>query len=191
VDARLRPSILALAFITALSPIAFAGEMTTNATSPGYSAEIPDLGTSDDYVNGSHGANANATTISILGISVIDGTAQLKGGKTVRGVEICSIAAGGSGGAAGLRSEKVALSTALTAGFFAAGMFFPPALLGAMAVNGLGIGESHDLIIAVDGHRTHNVRELRETLIGAAAGELVYLVVVRGGRRNDIVIALR
>jgi S1-C subfamily serine protease len=71
-----------------------------------------------------------------------------------------------------------------------AGMFFPPAVLGGMVVKGLGIGESYDLIIAVDGQRTHNVRELCEALTGATRGELLYLVVVRGGRRNNIEVAL-
>jgi S1-C subfamily serine protease len=72
-----------------------------------------------------------------------------------------------------------------------AGMLFPPAALGAIIVNDAGIGESYDLIIAIDGQRTHNVQELRQDLAGATSGELVYLVLIRAGRRYNVVVTLQ
>jgi hypothetical protein len=96
--------------------------MTANATSPSYSGEIPNLGTADEYVNGAPDRETSAADISILGITVIDGTTQLKDGNTIKGARVCSIAAGASAALAGLRSEKVAVATALTASFFVAGM---------------------------------------------------------------------
>jgi S1-C subfamily serine protease len=70
-------------------------------------------------------------------------------------------------------------------------MFFPPAALGAVIVQNANIGESYDLIIAIDGQRTRNVQELRQALADAASGELVYLVLVRAGRRYNVVVALQ
>jgi len=50
---------------------------------------------------------------------------------------------------------------ALTVG----GLFFPPtAVLGAMVMKQSGIGEPHELIIAVDAQRTHNLGELESAL---------------------------
>jgi hypothetical protein len=186
--AMLRSSILALAFTAFLSHVAFGAEIE-NSAAPQVSKEIPDLGTADEYVNGAPGIDAYATGIALLGITVIDGTARLKDGRTVRGARVCSVSAG-AGATAGLRDEEVGKAGLLTAGFLMAGVFFPPAVFGAIAVHELGIGESYDLIIAVDGEPTHNVLELREALIPVTAGELLYLVVVRRGRRDYIVVPL-
>jgi S1-C subfamily serine protease len=69
-------------------------------------------------------------------------------------------------------------------------MFFPPVAC-ALAVNALNIGKSYDVIIAVDGQRTHNVPELLTALKDATAGEPIYLVVIRNGRRNYKVLTLQ
>jgi hypothetical protein len=187
----LRTSILALAFAASFSHVALGADISTDAIPPGYSREIPNLKTADEYVNGSAGTENELTGIELLGITVIIGTAQLKEGGTVQGVRVCSVMAGTSGAVAGLRGEEDGVAAVLTVGFFAASMFFPPALLGALAVHELRIGEAYDLIIAVDGRRTHNVVELREALTPVTAGELVYLVVVRNGRRDYIAAAIQ
>ena len=70
-------------------------------------------------------------------------------------------------------------------------MLFPPAALGAIIVQDASIGQSYDLIIAIDGQRTHNVQELRQALASATSGELVYFVLIRTGRRHDVVVALQ
>jgi hypothetical protein len=64
-------------------------------------------------------------------------------------------------------------------------------MLGMLAVNQLNLGESYDLIIAVDGQRTRNVPEFIGTLVHASAGELVYLVLIRRGHRIYTQVALR
>lgn len=188
--AMFRFSILALAFTAFLSHVAFGAEIE-NSPVPQVSKEIPHLGTADEYANGAPGIDAYVTGIAPLGITVIDGTARLKDGRTVRGARVCSVSSGAAGATAGLRDEQVGEAALLTAGFFMAGVFFPPAVFGAIAVHELGIGESYDLIIAVDGERTHNVLELREALTPVTAGELLYLVVVRRGRRDYVVVALQ
>jgi S1-C subfamily serine protease len=170
--------------------VAYASGVSTADTSQSDYTNIPNLGTADDYVNGSQDADG-LSEIGLLGITVADGSAQLKNGQTVQGVRVCSVTRGGAGANAGLRNQQVVLKGVLTVGFFAAAMFFPPAMLGMVAVNQLDLGESYDVIIAVDGQRTHNVPEFLETLVHVSAGELVYLVLIRGGHRIYTQAALR
>ena len=73
---------------------------------------------------------------------------------------------------------------------FSGAVFFPPAMLGMMALQQSGIGASHELIIAVDGQRTRNVSKLRGCDQKAEGGEIVYLTVVSGGRREQIPVEL-
>jgi S1-C subfamily serine protease len=69
-------------------------------------------------------------------------------------------------------------------------MIFPPAMFVAMLAQQSGVGESHDLIIAVDGERTRNILDLQDALGRAHDGEIVYLVVVRAGRRQCVAVRL-
>ena len=185
-----RSLIALIAVVGMLNHAAFAADLTTARTPPNSSDEIGDLGTLDEYVRGSD-SDSGASEVTVLGISVMNGTAQLKGTGQVRGVRIVSVLPGTAAAIAGVRGERVAASAVLTASFLVAGMFFPPAALGAVIVQNANIGESYDLIIAIDGQRTRNVQELRQALADAASGELVYLVLVRAGRRYNVVVALQ
>jgi S1-C subfamily serine protease len=46
------------------------------------------------------------------------------------------------------------------------------------------------LIIAVDGQRTRDVTDFRDAIAKAKAGEIVYLTIVSGGRREQISVEL-
>jgi len=50
--------------------------------------------------------------------------------------------------------------------------------------------ESHEMIIAVDGNRTCDVTDFEEAMRKVETGEVVYLTVVRHGRREQIRLAL-
>ena len=52
------------------------------------------------------------------------------------------------------------------------------------------IGQSLDLIIAVDGQRTRNVGELESALSQTEPGETVYLTIVTVGRREQVRVNL-
>ena len=186
----MRPAIFVLLLMPIFGQLAGAAELPTDSVKPIDYSEMPHLGTTDEYINGSRSATVFAD-IKILGITATDGVAQFKNGPQVRGVRICSVTAGGPGMRAGLHSEQVATAEILTAGFFGAAMFFPPAAAGAFAVQALNIGVSYDLILAVDGQRTHNLQELQQALTGSTAGELLYLVVIRGRRRKNLVVTLQ
>ena len=52
------------------------------------------------------------------------------------------------------------------------------------------MGQPHETIIAVDGERTRDVTDFEEVIEKAKPGEVVYLTVVSGGRREQIRVAL-
>lgn len=186
-----RSLIALIAVLGMLNHAAFAADLTAARIPPNSSQEIGDLGSLDEYVRGSPDSASGVSDVTALGISVMNGNAQLEGKGQIKGVLIHSVLPGTAAAIAGLRGERAAVSSFLTAGFLAAGMFFPPAAIGALIVQDAGIGKSYDLIMAIDGQRTHNVQELRQALMGATSGELVYLVLIRAGRRYNIVMALQ
>jgi S1-C subfamily serine protease len=67
---------------------------------------------------------------------------------------------------------------------------FPPAMFVAILAQQSEVGESHDLIIAVDGERTRNTVDLQDALDRVHDGEIVYLDVIRAGRRQHIAVRL-
>jgi S1-C subfamily serine protease len=65
-------------------------------------------------------------------------------------------------------------------------LVFPPALFGVGLVPKLHWKTAHDVIVAVDAERTRNICDLEALLRKAKAGEIIYLTVVRDGRREQI-----
>jgi S1-C subfamily serine protease len=187
----LRPLMVLILVAGVLNHRALAADLAAPETPPNYPQHVPEVGSLDDYVNGSAQAASGDAMMSVLGMNVISGSAELEGWGQVRGIEVVSVQRGSVADSAGMQGEHSALATALTAGFFVAGIFFPPAVFGAALVQSSGVGKSHDLIIAVDGQRTHNIEEFSDALSETMPGELVYLVFVRGGRRNYVTLTAR
>jgi S1-C subfamily serine protease len=114
----------------------------------------------------------------------------MKNGHPVSGVEVISATPNGAAAAAGLRGRHNGTQAVLTIGLLAGAVFFPPAMLGMMALQQSGFGSSHELIIAVDGQRTRDVTDFGDALANAQAGEIIYLTVVSDGRREQIPVEL-
>jgi S1-C subfamily serine protease len=125
-----------------------------------------------------------------MGMTVRSGSGELKVGQRLSGVEILTVSPDSPSAAAGIRSRRAAVRTALTIALSAGALFFPPAILGAMAVQESGLGESHDLIIAVDSQRTRNLDDFMRAIGEAEPGEIVYLTVVSEGMRNQVRVEL-
>jgi S1-C subfamily serine protease len=133
---------------------------------------------------------ANAYEIPLLGIQVNNGTDSLKDGHKMSGVEVLSAIPRGPGAAAGLQGRREGPQTVLTVGILAGAVFFPPAMLGMIALQQSGVGQSHELIIAVDGDRTRDVTDFGEAIEKAEAGEFVYLTVLSHGQREQLRVEL-
>jgi S1-C subfamily serine protease len=133
---------------------------------------------------------AKTSQVPALGIQVTDGESKLTRGPSVTGIKVVRVDPGGPAAIAGLQSERMVVRTALTAALAVGGLFVPPAMVVAILVSQSDVGESHDLIIAVDGERTRNIVDLQDALSRADDGEIVYLVVVRAGRRQYVAVRL-
>jgi len=149
----------------------------------------PSLGSASDYLK-SNPHFANTYEIPLLGIEVDNGTDSLTDGHEVSGVEVLSTIPSGPGAAAGLRGRREGIQAALTVGIMAGAVFFPPAMLGVVALQQSGIGQSRELIIAVDGQRTRDVTDLGEAIEKAEAGEFVYLTILSHSQREQLRVEL-
>ena len=112
------------------------GAGATMATA-GQSASEPSLGSANDYVKNNPDF-ADASEIPLLGIEVNNGADSLKDGHPVSGVEVLSAIPSGPGAAAGLQGRRQGVQTALTVGILAGAVFFPPAMLGMIALQQAG-----------------------------------------------------
>jgi S1-C subfamily serine protease len=151
--------------------------------------EQPGLGSTEEYMNRTPDF-PDSYEVPLLGIEVINGVGSLKGGHPFSGVEIIRAFPSSPVAAAGLQGRSDKVQTVITLGLMAGSMFFPPAMFGVMALQQSGIGQSHQLIIAVDGQRTRDLFDLGQALQETKAGEIVYLTVVSGGRRAQVRVAL-
>jgi S1-C subfamily serine protease len=152
-------------------------------------AESQELGSVDDYLQDNPDF-ADTHKVPLIGIEVSNGRGELKSGVRPAGIEIHKVLPDGPGATAGLQGRRAAAQVALVA-LTVGGLFFPPAgMLGAIVMQNSGIGQSHDLIIAVDAQRTRNVGELENALSQAEPGETVYLTIVTVGRRDQVRVNL-
>jgi len=112
-----------------------------------------------------------------------DQSEWLKHGRWVSGVEVVKVAPGRPGDVAGRQGSRPGvLQMALLMTGFIASAFFPPAMVGMIALS--KAAEPHVIIIAVDGKRACFVIDFEEALGTAEAGEVVYLTVIRHDRRD-------
>jgi len=145
------------------------------------------LGSVDDYLQEENPQHLHQ--VSELGIEVSDGVGKLASG-TLRGPAVIRVVPNSPASHSGLRGQRSIGKAALMGVFIAGGLFFPPAIFGAIVVAQSDIGESHDTIVAVDSERTRNVRELENAIDRSREGPILYLSIVRGGQRNQVRVFL-
>jgi hypothetical protein len=134
--------------------------------------------------------------VPALGLEVRPAVGRVSDQLTVEGLAIVNVEPNTPAAKAGLRSLKQgphrSREGALTLVAVVTGIFFPPALyLWAWSMNDENrVGNACDLIIGIDGQRAAHVLDLDEELRATKPGGIVYLNVLRQGKRAQVALHL-
>ena len=154
-----------------------------------YMIDDPDLtsslGSARDFV-------AEGEESSPIGFEVRESHCRLKTGEQTDGLLIIKVYKGSPADKAGLQAVSGGKQHALQALAIGAGMAFPPAMLLTMValpmIEYTEMGKSYDMIIGIDGVRVNNFFDFEERMRNVQPGELVYLNLVRNGKRVQIAV---
>jgi PDZ domain len=125
-----------------------------------------------------------------FGMQLREATRTLKSGEDADGLLITAVQKGSPAAAAGLHPYTHVVHDAL-AGAAIVGAMVPGgqfAILLIPMLDMMQIGESYDMIIGVDGSRVTNFIDFQDRLRDLQPGELVYLSVVRDGKRLQVTL---
>jgi hypothetical protein len=125
----------------------------------------------------------NATTI---GMVVREAHRKVDDGGEVAGLLIVSVMAGSPAADAGLKGVRTGAHAVLEGAAVAASLFFPPAIMAVAIVDGTRVGESYDMVIAVDSVRVTNFLDFSDRMRLVQPGDIVYLTVIRNGKRMQV-----
>lgn len=174
---------LIFAVLLFFPPSSFA-EPYSESYSGGFDQEWDAPQSVDDYMSDGWSEERDLA-VPLLGMTVREEMGRIASGAPMAGVGVMTVASGGPANRAGIGAPHTVLRTTAITALLAGGMFFPPAMFGALALSRSGIGDSHDLIVAVDGYRTHNLFQFRHAIDRAAPGQILYLRVIRSGERRE------
>ena len=123
---------------------------------------------------------------SPLGIEVREDQRKLKDGEVADGLLVVGVVTGSPAAKAGLHPYRRTARNILEGAAIAASFVFPPAVVAVPMIESVNLGESYDLIIGIDGARVSNFLDFEEHMRDVQPGEIVYLSVVRNGRRVQL-----
>jgi hypothetical protein len=124
------------------------------------------------------------------GMNLREARRSLKSGEEADGLLITTIEKGSPAAAAGLHPYNHVVHDAL-AGAAMVGSLMPfgqAAILLIPALDMMQVGESYDMIIGVDGSRVTNFLDYQDRMRDLQPGEIVYLSVVRNGKRLQVTL---
>jgi PDZ domain len=125
-----------------------------------------------------------------IGMELREERRALKSGEEADGLLVVAVAKGSPAAEAGLHASSSAKHDVATGVAIAAAMFFPPAILLIPALDYSAVGQSYDLIIGVDGSRVRNFLDFQDRTRNLEPGEMIYLSVVRDGKRLQVTVTL-
>jgi PDZ domain len=125
-----------------------------------------------------------------FGMELCEAKRTLKSGEDADGLLITSVEKGGPAATAGLHPYTHGVHDALAGAAIVAAMtgVGMPAILLLPALDYLQVGESYDMIIGVDGSRVTNFLDFQDRMRDLQPGEIVYLSVVRDGKRVQVTL---
>ena len=144
--------------------------------------------------------NANAYTAdgaftSPIGLELCEGSRKLSNGAEIEGLMVLEVVKGSPAANAGLHPYTHTGKSALK-GVAMAAMLTPlpvVSLIGFLAmpvVEYSHVGESYDMIIGVDGSRVTNYLDFEDRMHDVRPGEIVYLSIIRNGKRSQMKVFL-
>ncbi len=133
---------------------------------------------------------AEGENTSPLGLELREAQRALKDGEKADGLLIVKVMRDSPAAKAGLRSYHKTAHDLLEGTAVAAALVFPPAVLAVPLIDGLSVGESYDMIIAVDGNRITNFLDFEDQMRDVRPGDVVYLSLVRDGARMQVPVSI-
>jgi S1-C subfamily serine protease len=168
-------------------------DSTASAAPEASPSAPPELGSIEDYGKQSDRGRFYQTParVPLLGISVFEAVGKLVSGERLNGLAVGSVDATGAGYDAGiqaphLRKQTAAKELGAMALVIGAAAIFPPALLGVPLLTKMPSPQAYDVIVAVDAERIRDLSELERSLSNAKAGQIIYLTIIREGRRLQL-----
>jgi len=124
-----------------------------------------------------------------FGMQLREAKRSLKSGEDADGLLITAVEKGSPAAAVGLRPYTHTVHDAIAAAAIL-GAFFSGGLSVVVipALDYMQVGESYDMIIGVDGSRVTNFLDFQDRMRDLQPGELVYLSVVRDGKRLQVTL---
>lgn len=132
---------------------------------------------------------AEGVNASPLGMEMQEGERRLDG-REVDGLLVVAIQPDSPASKAGICAGHQAAHDVLEGVAVAASLVFPPAMLAVPVIESVQIGENYDLIIGVDGNRVTNFMDFEDDLRDAQPGEIVYLNILRSGKRLQVPVKM-
>lgn len=123
---------------------------------------------------------------SPLGMQLREDQRKLNSGEVATGLLVVGVEQHSAAAIAGLHAVNHTPHDVVNGLAVAASLFFPPAVLVIPIAEQMSLGESYDLIIGVDGTRVTNYLDFEDRLRDLRPGEIVYLSVVRDGKRVQL-----
>jgi hypothetical protein len=121
-----------------------------------------------------------------VGMVVREAHRKIDGGGEIAGLLVVSVMPESPAAKAGLRGMRSGAHSVLEGAAVAASLFFPPAIMAVALVDGSRVGESYDMIIAVDSVRVTNFLDFNDRMRQVEPGDIIYLTVVRNGHRLQV-----
>ncbi len=124
-----------------------------------------------------------------FGMQLREAKRTLKSGEEADGLLITAVAKGSPAAAVGLRPYTHTVHDAIEAAAMVGAVFSAGlAVVVIPAIDYMQVGESYDMIIGVDGSRVTNFLDFQDRMRDLQPGEIVYLSVVRNGKRIQVTL---